>query len=225
MPVPPPIDVPAPGDPSDLSPLEHIWPKGDDMHRCYNIHYGAREYFGGDSGKRGRFHPIYPTSGSTSLPVLYGADDEFGALSETVFHDVPVRGVKQVQYAKLMHRALIRLTPTRDLRLIDLTSDGLTRLGVSRLELIESDPRSYPDTAAWAEALHRHGGTPEFDGLYWVSRQRDTSRAVVLFSDRVETESLVVPDDAYVMPLAVGAGLELVCDLADRADITIVGLP
>lgn len=224
MPVPPPTLVPAAPDPSSVSPLEYVWARGREFHRCYNIHYGAREYFAGGDRIRGRFHPFTPVGGDGQVPVPYGADHELGALSETVFHDVPVRGAKEVPYSKLLHRALIRLTPTRDLRLVDLTSDGLRRLGLSRPELIESGPRSYEDTARWARALHAHEGGPRFDGLCWVSRQRDTSLAVMLFGDRVETETLVVPDDAHVMPLAVGAGLDLVCLLADRAGIAIVGL-
>ncbi len=99
---------------------------------------------------------------------------------------------------------------------------GLRRLGVSRLELIESDPRSYGDTAAWARALHDHGA--RFDGMCWVSRQRDTSLAVVLFGDRVGAKALVVPDDSDTTPLAVGVGLDLVCRITDRADISIVGI-
>lgn len=220
MPVPSPIAVPEP--PPDPSPLEYVWPAGREIHRCYNIHRGARECFAGSAVVRGRFHPFTPPAATGPLPVLYGASDEFGALSETVFHDVPIRGTKALPYSKLLHRALVRLRPTRDLRLVDLTSDGLRRLGVSRLELIESDPRSYDDTAAWARALHDHGA--RFDGLCWVSRQRDTSLAVVLFGDRVEAEALVVPDDSDATPLAVGVGLDLVCRIADRADISIVGI-
>ena len=37
-----------------------------------------------------------------------------------------------------------------DLRLADLTGYGLRRLGATRAEIIDSDPRSYPHTACWA---------------------------------------------------------------------------
>ena len=36
--------------------------------------------------------PSPPTAPAAPMPVLYGADDLAGALAETVFHDVPVRG-------------------------------------------------------------------------------------------------------------------------------------
>ena len=126
------------------------------MQRCYNAAWGSRDFYPGDVTHRGRFHPIRPTGALADLPVLYGADSSLGALSESVFHDVPVRGTKHVPYASLRHRLLIELAPTRDLSLIDLTSLGLHRLRVSRAELIESDPRSYSDTTAWGRTLHDH---------------------------------------------------------------------
>jgi hypothetical protein len=223
--VPPPTVVPPPpADPDAVTPLEYVWPAAYPIHRSYDVNWGARQYFGGSAARPGRFHPIDPGTGDV-LPVLYGADEELGALSETVFHDVPVRGTKVVPYSKLLPYALIPLQPTRDLRLVDLTSDGLSRLGVSRVELIESDPRSYTDTAAWSQMLHAHQASGTFDGLMWVSRQRDTSRAVMLFGDRVKMDDLVVRPGEHVLPLATGRGLDLVAELADRADITISGLP
>jgi hypothetical protein len=60
----------------------------------------------------------------------------------------------------------VELRPTRPLRLVDLTSVGLGRLGLTRVELIESGPRHYRRTAAWTRTLHAH---PEHvDGLLWV---------------------------------------------------------
>jgi hypothetical protein len=100
--------------------------------------------------------------------VLYGAGDVDGALidgalSETVFHEVPIRGSKQLAHAQLVHRLVVALVARRDLILVDLTSDGLRRLGPTRGELIEFDSRSYPQTAAWARALHDHSA--RVDGL------------------------------------------------------------
>jgi len=154
--------------------------------------------------------------------VLYGASDVDGALSETVFHDVPVRGTKRVLYRKLLHRLIVALVPDRDLTLVDLTSDGLRRLGVTREELIASDSRSYPDTASWARALHAH--PKHVDGLLWVPRQRDTSLAIVLFGDRVPVTNLAVAPDEVPLTLGFGRGLEIVCEVANRAGITISGL-
>ena len=73
--------------------------------------------------------------------------------------------------------------PRRDLKLVDLTSEGLHRLKVPKEELIASPARDYPFTARWAEALHRQ--CPDADGLLWMSRQRDRDQALLLFGDRL----------------------------------------
>lgn len=144
--VPPPrLPPPPPGDPSDLDPLLETLPAGTTFHRCYDANYGSREFYAGTKAPRGRFHPTDSSAATpvaTTVPVLYGASDLTGALSETIFHDIPVLGIKQVPHAKLIHRLAVQLETGRDLRLIDLTSAGLSRLGVSRPQLIESDPRA-----------------------------------------------------------------------------------
>jgi hypothetical protein len=139
-----------------LDPLLMSWPTGEVVYRCYDVHWGSRDFSAGDAAHPGRFHPFTPGRRRTPLPVLYGAGDVDGALSETVFHGVPIRGSKHLAHAQLVHRLVVALVARRDLILVDLTSDGLRRLGLTRGELIESDSRSYPRTAAWARALHDH---------------------------------------------------------------------
>jgi hypothetical protein len=212
-----------PADVASLDPLLHTWPAGQQFHRCYDIDWGAREFYAGTATRRGRFHPIAPKGAQDPLPVLYGASNVDGALSETVFHDVPVRGTKHVPYAMLLHRLVVALVPRRDLTLIDLTSPGLRRLELTHRELIDSDPRSYRATAAWAEALHDHPTQP--DGLLWVSRQHNTSTALVLFGDRVPLEDITAASDAVPLTLGAGEGLTAVCLAANRASITITDLP
>ena len=101
----------------------------------------------------------------------------------------------------------------------DLTGYGLRRLGATRAELIDSDPRSYPHTAGWAHSLHAH--REHLDGIQWVSRQYDTALALILFGDRVQETELDIAPTAIPMPLALGLGFDNVQDLADQADITI----
>ena len=136
-----------------------------------------------------------------------------------MFHDVPVRGTKHVPRATLRRKLAITLTAPRDLRLADLTGFGLRRLGATRAELIDSDPRSYPHTATWAHGLHAH--REYLDGIQWVSRQYDTALALILFGDRVRETELDVAPTTIPMPLALGLGYANVQDLADQADITI----
>ena len=205
-----------------LDPLVTTWPAGEPIYRCFDVAWGSRDFYPGDDQHRGRFSPLVPLGSDGALPVLYGASDEIGALSETVFHDVPVRGTKQVSYHYVRHRLLVPLASRRDLTLVDLTSHGLSRIGLAHSELIESGSRSYPATTEWARALHAH--PVRVDGLVWVSRQNNTSRALVLFGDRVDVSDLVVMPEQVPLALGAGAGLALTQQIADRAGITITGL-
>ena len=198
------------------------WSAGRAIHRCLDVAWGSRDFYPGDDRHRGRFSPLVPLGSTDPLPVLYGAGDEVGALSETVLHEVPVREVKQVSCRYLRHRILAVLGCRRDLGLVDLTSHGLGRIGLSRSELIEPGGRVYAATAAWDRALHAHPAG--VDGLTWVSRQHDTSRAFVLFGDRVAVDDLEVLPDEVPMAVGMGAGLELTLEIAERAGITITGL-
>lgn len=220
--VPAPPSVPKPPTPFGLVPLLTPWPAARRLHRVYNIAWDSREFYPGDSAHRGRFHPFAPGRRRTQLPVLYGASDLDGALSESVFHDIPIKSVKRVGHSKLLHRVAIELVAERDLTLVDLTTPGLRRLNLTRTELIESDPRSYADTARWARTLHDH--VSEADGLLWMSRQHDSSQCVVLFGDRVSPHDLSVPQDSMPLVLSIGAGLDAVCAAATRAGITVTGL-
>jgi hypothetical protein len=221
--VPPAVQVPAPPrTPLELDPLMTTWAAGRTFHRCFDIMWGSRDFHAGDDAHRGRFHPFNAARARSPLPVLYGASDVDGALSETVFHNVPLHGSKHVTLAQLLHRVVVALAPTRDLQLVDLTSDGLRRLELTRPQLIDSDERAYPATAAWAKALHDH--PRNVDGLMWVSRQRDTSLALVLFGDRVKKSELTVAPGQIPLPLGSGPGLDAVATAANRAGITISGI-
>ncbi len=57
------------------------------LFRVYTSAYGATE-FNPVSG-HGRFHPFVDITGQ-SVSTLYGAMSVDGALSETVFHDIPM---------------------------------------------------------------------------------------------------------------------------------------
>ena len=218
--VPPP--TPVPPFPSDADPLIRVWPAGKDIVRVgavYDAVDSSRGFWVGAPARPGRFHPFTPTGAPGAVPVLYGSDRLAGAISETVFHDVPVRGIKHVPRATLRRKLVITLTTTRDLRVADLTGYGLRRLGATRAEIIDSDPRSYPHTARWAHGLHAH--REHLDGIQWVSRQYDTALALILFGDRVRETELDIAPTRIPKPLALGLGFDDVQDLADRDDITI----
>jgi RES domain len=199
-------------------PLVHRWPAGESIVRCHDGTMGATE-FNTTSVSR-RFRPVDGVDGTVA--TIYGAALREGAMSETIFHDVPVRGkARRVQRAAFMHTVLSTIVPTRELRLVQLHGAGLRRLHVTHAELIETGARQYPRTALWGQALHDHDG--EFDGLVWRSRQFNDSFAIMLWGDRVSRfEDLQFDPDAFPLPLFAGPGLELVQELAIDFDITVI---
>jgi hypothetical protein len=153
------------------------------------------------------------------VATLYAADEAAGAISETVFHDVPVDNPnKRVRKSRFDTVLLSTLAPKRDLRLVRLHGHGFHRLNVSRAKLIESEADRYPQLAPWGQALHDCPANA--DGLLWRSRHYDDSYACLLFGDRVGRRELEVV--APSLPLVLGRGLELVEQLAEDAEITLV---
>lgn len=154
------------------------------------------------------------------VPTLYGASNVDGALSESIFHNVPVRGSeKAVRRSSLRPMLVSTVAARRDLALIQLHGHGLVRLGVSRSELIDSEVRHYARTAAWAAALHER--QKDADGLVWVSRKFDTAFGLVLFGDRVDRSDLEVIEPP--LPLFLGEGYDEIQRVAGLAGITILG--
>ena len=207
-------DVPAPFP----QPLERIWPAGHLIVRCHKIAMGATDF--NTSDKSRRLRPVKRQA--VVVPTLYGADLVQGALSESVFHDVPVRGKgRRIQRKALLPMMRSTAVPERDLRLVQLHGAGLTRLGVNHAELIESSARQYPRTAAWGQALYDHG---DYDGLVWRSRQFNDSYAVMLWGDRDDRfKDLDVDQTSAPLSLFAGDGFDEVQQLADDCGITIIG--
>jgi hypothetical protein len=106
----------------------------------------------------------------------------------------------------------------RKLLLADLTGFGLSRLGLTRADLLESGPNRYGETAEFAEKVHqnRHDVV---DGIFWISRQFDLGRCIVLFGDRVTAMDLSVVNPP--LPIDSGKGWEQINEIADKANITI----
>jgi RES domain len=211
-------DLPVP-DPAVLDPLTQTWPQGRQIVRCHDSRFGATEFNPGFGC--GRFHPFQDRAGR-GVPTLYGASSLDGAFSETLFHNVPVRGPDRiVRRGSLKPMLISTLAPGRDLTLVQLHGHGLSRLGILRSELIETDPDHYRETVRWAQALH--AWAESVDGLVWVSRQHDTSSALVLFGDRILREHLRVIEPP--LPLYADPGFELVERVAEQAGISVVAVP
>ena len=172
-----------------LDPLFDRWPAGRVIHVVHDTAFDPESFNPGVDAagrlrKPTRFAPIRDSK-DRAVPYLYGGATLDCAIFGTVFHDVPIDGPdKSVDLDDFAQRGHGELVPGRDLRLVDLTSEGLHRLKVPKEELIASPSRDYPDTALWAQALHRQFS--DVDGLLWMSRQRDRDHALVLFGDRLD---------------------------------------
>lgn len=199
-------------------PLVDTWPKGRPIIRCHSINMGATEFNTTEASRR--FRPVICAKGTVA--TIYGADLEQGALSETVFHDVPVRGkAKRIQRRALIHMVLSTIAPTRELRLVRLHGAGPNRLQVTHANLIETSSRQYPRTALWGQALYDHD--PTIDGIVWRSRQFNDSLALMLWGDRVDRfEEVEFDPDTAPLPLYVGDGLAKVQQLAYDCGITVI---
>jgi hypothetical protein len=201
------------------------WPAARNLLRCHSNRWGPAEFYPGNASRFSPFLPVIATGRRASrraefVPVLYASDTEIGALSETVFRDLPVGGTKSIARSHLRRKNLSTLIVSRDLKLADLTSHGLARLRLRRQTTIESTRKQYWRTAQLARAVH---SLPDkFDGMIWVSRQHDTSKGLVLFGDRVAATDIDTDPAVPTFPLEFGHGRDLVDEIADAVGITIV---
>jgi hypothetical protein len=207
--------VPAPRAAGELDPLVTEWADGRRIVRCHNVRHGPAEFT--RTASLGRFRPVRRRG--RIVGTLYGSEDLAGAVSETVFHDLPVgAGPRFLRVEALALMVASALSSRRVLRLASLHGHGLRRLGATRAQLIDSEADRYPELAAWGQALHDCFAEP--DGLVWRSRHYDAAYPLLLFGDRVRRRDLEVVEPP--LPLAVGRGLERLMGLAERAAITLV---
>ena len=117
--------------------------------------------------------------GDPLVPIMYAADSEDAAIAETLLHDIPADG-GLLPYDQYAGKVLVRLQVTQPVRLAVLHGTGLRRLKVTAGELTASPASSYDTTMRRAEAAHDAG----LDGLVWMSRQCNDTKAYVFFGDR-----------------------------------------
>ncbi|ORB11022.1 RES family NAD+ phosphorylase [Mycobacterium noviomagense] len=162
------------GPPSPFKPTIDILRKGHLLYRVFTASRAATEFNPG-VGAPTRFGFF----GDPVLPIMYAADTEEAAIAETLLHDIPVEG-GVLPFDKYSTKALARLEVTRDLRLAVLHGMALRRLKVSPEDVTSSPASTYPTTVVWAEAAHGIG----VDGMVWVSRLCNDTKAYVFFGDR-----------------------------------------
>lgn len=151
---------------------------------------------------------------------MYGGDTMACALMESVFHDVPhTAGFKSFDKSKLDNQVHSCIKLEQPVVVADLASVPLRKLGVSRKHLIDSEKNQYPATRLWAAALHDQ--FPDLQGLSWMSRQDDRTRATMLFGDRVPDGALSPVEEPRPL-LDDSVNYDAVLDVAEQIGVNIV---
>ena len=142
-------------------------------HGWYRLHRAGRGplYFGKQA--RNRFD-----APAGEFGVLYVAKDAHGAFIETFGHETG--RVPFVTEAELRERELCVVTATRKLGLVDLSAEGLARMGADAELTSGSD---YALSRRWASALHGH--PRKVDGILYRARH-DPARSCAAIFDRAE---------------------------------------
>jgi hypothetical protein len=181
--------------PAKLAIQEETLKAGVVLHNLYTYSYGAGTFHPGTGSSPSglamptRFAPIRDAKGNV-VPYLYLGDSLQCAIFETIFHNVDYAAADpSVVLKDFEGKAHCTIKTTRSLKLAKLNGTGLKKLKVSRLELIESLPVDYEDTAKWAERIHND--YPDVDGLVWQSRQLDERKSYVFFGGRVKASDFV----------------------------------
>lgn len=203
-----------------LSATTIRWGKGVTFFRVHRAVYSPTQFNASKAGDA-RFSPSILSTGEV-VPTLYAGTTLDCALMETVFHDVPFApGLKTVsKKANVYDQMRSSLRATRDLRLIDLRSIALRRLGLTRRELIDTEATHYAVTRSYALQLYEQ--LPTAEGMIWTSRQDDQSQALILFETRLDRFVLEQLGYSESLILADGSASSDVLTLADRLGVLIV---
>lgn len=210
--------------PASLEPPESLqgtlieWGAGKTLYRVHRRRYRSNVFNSAAHGNA-RFSPIRDAAGKI-IPTLYAGTTLDCALMETVFHDVPyATGFKPLPLSILEEQVHSAIEVKQNLRLIDLGTVALHKLGIKRGHLIDTTKALYPRTRRWAEAFYK--AFPDAQGLRWTSRQDDHAFALVIFGTRVKTNDLIPAQEPLPL-IENGEALLPVLELAIRLGVTFV---
>lgn len=162
-------------------------PAGAVLHRIHLDKYGPCQ-FNNTSLGNARFSPIKNTDGAI-IPTIYAGQTLDCALMETIFHDVPAaEEFKTIASSRLEKQLHSELLINTDLTLLDLSTVSLTKLGLKRTQIIDTEADLYPRTRQLAESFHAN--YTDIQGLVWTSRKHDSYRAYLFFQDRIKATDL-----------------------------------
>jgi len=145
-------------------------PAGNDLHRFYTAKWEPIFF---DTTTAGRFN-----APDASYGVLYAAREIAGAFAET-FLRTPGRTLIDTDLLK--RKAYVRLSTSRELKLIRLVGPGLARLGTTAEVCHGGLPYDVPQ--AWSKALRAH--PVDADGIAYHARHDDTELCYALFDRAV----------------------------------------
>lgn len=195
------------------------WSSSRVIHRVHPAVYEAERFNPGPNGNA-RFSPITDACGG-SIPTIYGGTTFHCAAMETVFHDLPFTpGLKSMRKEKLRGHSYSQIIPAQDLTLADLSGPALRKIGIKRVDLIDTEKRRYRFTRKWAEAIHAQ--CADVQGLCWVSRQDERALALIIFGDRVGADSLGIHAPSVDLVAHVATYADLV-GLADDNGLKLYG--
>lgn len=206
---------PPPPDPFD--PVFETIPAGTVLYRVHEPSYPNGVVNDGTAmnpgyGKRRRFAFF----GDPIVPVMYAAYRPEGAVHESILHDAePGTFIPQMQWRS---KILSALTVATAMTVASFHSDGLRRFGLFPADLTDTLPTAYPDTVRWAHAAWLAGA----QGVSYMCRHYNTSKAVCLFGDRLPVGTLhpvADHDDARVFALPMDSDWLASLAFAMRATI------
>jgi hypothetical protein len=162
---------PVPGPPADLASRDLPLLDAQRGSRFCRIHRTGRDaiFFSPGPGKppAGRFD-----SATGRFGVLYAGLSLDCAFAEVLLRN-PARSI--VSLSEVAARSFVAIGLHADIRLVDLTGPGLSRLGLDARVL----SGGYEVCGAWADALHDHRERPA--GILYPSRFDPSERCVALF--------------------------------------------
>jgi hypothetical protein len=156
-------------------------PVGTELHRVHLEKYDG-DQFNPSPNANARFSSILDSTGDV-IPTMYCASTFSGALMETVFHDVPYQEYFKLVYkSELVDRVHTTLTTNQPIKVVELSTKALRKLGVKPEHLVTSEKSNYEYSRSVAKEIFDKN--PDIQGLKWVSRQDNTSIAFMLFGNR-----------------------------------------
>lgn len=200
-----------------VDPAEEVLAAGSVLFRVHSHRFGPADYNPGHA-------PAVPATrfaffGAPPVPVLYAAATAEAAISETLLHDVPIDGGR-IDVDLVQSKVLSPVLSTRDLRLLCLHGHGFRRIGTAAEHVTRTAPSRYAETVPWAQSAHAAG----FDGIVWMSRHHDTSRAYVFFAPHGGPGDVAVhPDPAMVRAFAFPKDLDWLTRLLAPLNVAITG--